>query len=204
MFFDQRKESAQKKDVKIFNCFDPGDKRNFITHFEYLLHKQNCRFNKKIIFICIGSDRSTGDCLGPLIGSILLKQLPRPVVTFGSLNSPVHALNLETTITNIHKNYQGYKIVAIDACLGSRERVGFIEIGLGQIFPGSSLNKNLPPIGDIFINGIVNVGGFMDFMVLQSTRLSAVLPMARFIAQGIYEAICKKQANEDSLELLFN
>jgi len=44
----------------------------------------------------------------------------------------------------------------------------------------------------------------MDFMVLQSTRLSAVLPMARFIAQGIYEAICKKQANEDSLELLFN
>ena len=37
--------------------------------------------------------------------------------------------------------------------------------------PGAGVNKDLPPVGDLYITGVVNVGGFMDYLVLQNTRL---------------------------------
>src|SRR5690554_2831459 len=47
------------------------------------------------LVLCIGSDRSTGDALGPLVGAYL-KQLPIPRTSvWGTLAQPVHALNLE-------------------------------------------------------------------------------------------------------------
>jgi hypothetical protein len=33
--------------------------------------------------------------------------------------------------------------------------------------------------------GIVNVGGFMEYMILQNTRLSLVMKMAEIISAGI-------------------
>ncbi|MCL6574238.1 MAG: DUF1256 domain-containing protein, partial [Bacillus sp. (in: Bacteria)] len=47
--------------------------------------------------------------------------------------------------------------------------------------------KDLPAVGDIHITGIVNVSGFMEFFVLQNTRLNLVMNMAKTIANGIYE-----------------
>ncbi|MNN53765.1 hypothetical protein D3C81_1685430 [compost metagenome] len=38
------------------------------------------------------------------------------------------------------------------------------------------------------ITGIVNVGGFMEYLVLQNTRLSLVMNMADVIARGIHMA----------------
>jgi hypothetical protein len=38
------------------------------------------------------------------------------------------------------------------------------------------------------ITGVVNTGGFMDFLVLQSTRLSVVMKMADIIARGLHMA----------------
>jgi len=34
---------------------------------------------------------------------------------------------------------------------------------------------------------ILNISGFMDYLVLQNTRLSVVMKMAKFIANGIKE-----------------
>ncbi|MNJ05080.1 hypothetical protein D3C73_1661750 [compost metagenome] len=36
------------------------------------------------------------------------------------------------------------------------------------------------------ITGIVNVGGFMEYFVLQNTRLSLVMDLAELIAKAIY------------------
>jgi len=43
----------------------------------------------------------------------------------------------------------------------------------------------LPPIGDAYVTGVVNVGGFMEYLVLQNTRLSLVIKMADAIARGV-------------------
>ena len=45
------------------------------------------------------------------------------------------------------------------------------------------MNKKLPAVGDLHIHGIVNLNGFMEFFVLQNTRLSLVMKMADVIAK---------------------
>ncbi|MBO1910904.1 DUF1256 domain-containing protein, partial [Microvirga sp. 3-52] len=48
-----------------------------------------------LVFFCIGTDRSTGDSFGPLTGSRLTEFQAFPFPVFGTLESPLHALNLE-------------------------------------------------------------------------------------------------------------
>src|SRR5690554_2687172 len=60
--------------------------------------------DQEIVVICIGTDRSTGDSLGPLIGTKLLERNCRRFSIYGSLEDPVHAKNLEETLLSIEKN----------------------------------------------------------------------------------------------------
>lgn len=144
--------------------------------------------NKDIVIICIGTDRSTGDSLGPLIGSNLRARKLKYFHIYGTLEEPVHAVNLEDKITEIYERHDHPFVIAIDACLGRSTSVGMISIADGPVKPGAAVNKNLPPVGDIHINGIVNVGGYMEYMVLQNTRLHFVIKMADIIADSIYFA----------------
>ena len=62
---------------------------------------QNGVLEEDIVILCIGTDRATGDCLGPLVGEHLMQVLPH-IPIYGNLESPIHALNLEETILHIH------------------------------------------------------------------------------------------------------
>ena len=53
------------------------------------------------------------------------------------------------------------------------------------MFPVNAVKKELPPIGDISIKGIVNVGGFMEMLVLQNTRLNVTYSMGNKIARAL-------------------
>ncbi|PMC35536.1 spore protease YyaC [Bacillus sp. UMB0899] len=144
-------------------------------------------FYKPIVIICIGTDRSTGDSLGPLIGTSAKKELSHFHV-YGTLKDPVHAVNLEETIQFIRDTHQNPFIIAIDACLGRFKSVGFMEVAKGSIKPGAGVNKELPEVGDMHITGIVNISGYMEFLVLQNTRLHLVMSMADIISTGIIDA----------------
>lgn len=139
---------------------------------------------KDIIILCIGTDRSTGDSLGPLTGTKFRSLNDHPHI-FGTLDDPVHATNLPVTLEKIRERYHSPYIVAVDACLGRIENIGCVTIGKGSLKPGAAVNKDLPAVGDMYITGIVNVGGFMEHLVLQSTRLHLVMHMADTIAQGL-------------------
>lgn len=136
------------------------------------------------VLLCIGTDRSTGDCLGPLIGSYLQDSGAGARVV-GTLDEPVHATNLAETLAALAREGPPPLVIAVDACLGSLENVGRITVGRGPIRPGAGVNKELPPVGDLYITGVVNVGGFMEYFVLQNTRLGLVMRMARTIAAGV-------------------
>ncbi|EIJ80158.1 sporulation protein YyaC [Bacillus methanolicus PB1] len=144
--------------------------------------------SRPIVFLCIGTDRSTGDSLGPLVGTLLEEKTIAPFYIYGTLEDPIHAVNLENKLMEIKEKHVHPFIIAIDACLGRLKSVGVIQIGEGPVKPGAGVNKELPPVGDIHITGIVNVSGFMEFFVLQNTRLNLVLKMAKTIADGIYKA----------------
>lgn len=139
----------------------------------------------EIVFICIGSDRITGDSLGPLVGHHLTRHQWKNIHIYGTLEHPVHALNLESTLCQIKTRHPSALCVAVDASLGSKKHVGFITVGTGPILPGAGVNKDLPPVGDIFITGILNVSGAFEHLMLQTTRLSSVIQMAETIASGI-------------------
>ncbi|MGE5372946.1 MAG: spore protease YyaC [Solirubrobacterales bacterium] len=140
---------------------------------------------RDIVVVCIGTDRSTGDCLGPLVGTRLKTLGTRKAAVVGTLDHPVHAVNMEERLQEIMDRHHNPFIIAVDACLGRTERVGYINVNHGAIKPGTALGKSLPPVGDIHLSGIVNVGGFLEHLVLQNTRLSLVYEMADVIARGI-------------------
>ena len=140
---------------------------------------------ESIIIACIGTDRSTGDSLGPLVGTLLSEKMNSTFSVYGTLEDPIHAVNLEEKMNEIHAKHKNSFIIAVDACLGRVKSVGTVQILPGPLKPGAGVNKNLPEVGDMHITGIVNVSGFMEFFVLQNTRLNLVLKMARTIADSI-------------------
>jgi putative sporulation protein YyaC len=144
--------------------------------------------SRPIVFVCIGTDRSTGDSLGPLVGTLLEEMGLRAFNVYGTLDDPIHAVNLADKIKEIQSKHDDPYIIGIDACLGRVKNVGVIQVGNGPVKPGAGVNKELPAVGDIHITGIVNVSGFMEFFVLQNTRLNLVMRMAKTIANGIYQA----------------
>ncbi|PHV69279.1 spore protease YyaC [Sporanaerobium hydrogeniformans] len=141
--------------------------------------------NHELVIVCIGTDRATGDSLGPLVGYKLHPLNYENVSFYGNLDEPVHAKNLEDTLKLIQEKHPKALVIAIDACLGAPHNIGCVTIGEGAIYPGAGVKKNLPPIGHLHITGIVNFSSMMNMVVLQNTRLSLVMKMADNIAMGI-------------------
>lgn len=155
--------------------------------------------DRPIILLCIGTDRSTGDSLGPLVGDKLKFLIRDKVILYGNLENPVHAKNLCTIIDEISCSYSNPFIIAIDACLGSLSNVGKIIIEDKPLSPGAAMNKDLPKVGDLSITGIVNISGALEFMVLQNTRLYTVMLLADVISKGIYHSIIKTYGGRKKL-----
>lgn len=162
------------------------------------LIKEHVLLNRTIIFLCIGSDRATGDCLGPIIGYKLSIQDEfehdytgsgykkyHNYYVYGTLEEPVHAKNLKETVNTIYQSHEDAFVIAIDASLGRSDHIGYITLGEGPLKPGAGVDKDLPAVGDIFITGIVNFSGMLDNMLLQTTRLNVVMTMADQICLAI-------------------
>lgn len=149
----------------------------------YLLVKQESYTGRPIIWLCIGSDRYTGDALGPLIGSHLAEYTDS--IVYGTLDNPVHAGNLVETINEIKRQYHDPLIIAIDACLGKISEIGNIEIWEGGLKAGIAVGNCLPSVGHISVIGVVNAGGQIGYLDLQSTPLSIVVKLSKTIGTAL-------------------
>lgn len=163
----------------------------FSRGFEKLFKSCYSAEYRDVVILCIGTDRSTGDCLGPLVGHKLKLIKYSKIFVYGTLDYPVHAKNLSDAIQVIEEKHERPFIIAIDACLGKPERIGCIRMGEGPLKPGAGVNKSLPEIGHIYIIGVVNMSGFMEYLILQNTRLNLVMRMADTISNGIHFNIWK-------------
>lgn len=150
-----------------------------------LFMDQLCSPNHPPVFVCIGSDRVTGDSLGPLIGTVLHHSSEFPFPVYGTLHQPIHALNLDSSLQMIKYRHPECPVVAIDAALGTRRHQNYITISQGSLYPGAGVDKVLTEVGDISITGIININGKYSQMILQSTRLATVISLANCICQGI-------------------
>ncbi len=152
---------------------------------------------KPPIICCIGTDRATGDSLGPLTGwrlQSLLQGLSTAnpcseIEVWGTVEHPIHAANLQEILTTLAPKIKERPLIAIDACLGHYSNIGTIVFQHGPLKPGTAVKKHLPEVGDVGITGIVNVGGFRELQILQNTRLHTVLKMSQIIAHSIFLAL---------------
>lgn len=178
--------------------------QNFFAAEEISFRLKKCMLQhpdkwKELVFLCIGSDKITGDCLGPYIGQQLQTNPMKNVFIYGTLKNPVHALNLVQIIHRIEKKHPNALVIAIDASLGQKKHLGYVTIGNGALYPGAGVHKNLPPVGDIYITGIVNTSGMMEQFTLQTTSLATVIALADTITQGILLLICKHLRRQDHI-----
>ncbi|UQZ37434.1 spore protease YyaC [Paenibacillus sp. PK3_47] len=131
----------------------------------------------QVTFLCIGTDRSTGDALGPLTGS-RLQELGFPNV-IGTLPSPCDANNLEALAAGIAPEQI---VVAIDACLGPPAALGSYFVSGEPLRPAQSVGLSLPAVGNYSVAAIVDVNGPRPYRTIQTTPLYRVMGMAEQIA----------------------
>ena len=149
-----------------------------------LAHFLKSELSNDTVIICIGTDKCIGDCLGPLVGTILQdKFFPLPV--YGTISSPIHALNLDKKLQEIKKTHPKGKFIGIDACLGDVNSIGEIHIRDYPIHPGKGVGKKLPEVGSSSIIGIVDSSENAEFFTSRSIRLSLIFDMAKIIADGL-------------------
>jgi putative sporulation protein YyaC len=182
-----------------FDSKDTDCVERFVDGLKDYLKAYDDNIHDALVVVNIGTDRATGDCLAPIIGHKLKDLKLRNVHIYGNLDNPVHAKNLNETLDIIHNKFDNPFIIAIDACLGRLENIGKITISNESINPGAGVGKKLTSVGDMSIVGIVNVGGCMEFMILQNTRLNLVMKLAGIIAEGT-ETVLKEMFETKVIE----
>ncbi|MDQ1003032.1 putative sporulation protein YyaC [Neobacillus niacini] len=183
-FFRNKKSKDELDSTKMLSL-QKYSKESEIEKISNKLKEVLSQTPKEIIFLCVGSDRSTGDSLGPLVGTMIKgKNIPFPV--YGTLEEPVHALNIKNVLKEIHKKYGEAFIFGIDASLGDEGQIGYIFIREGPFIPGNAVNKVLPSVGNYHMKAIVNyLDPFSPVQSLNSTRLYTVTILAEIITEII-------------------
>lgn len=143
--------------------------------------------NTDIVIVCIGTNRTdTVDCLGPFVGSILREDKNFNIPVYGSMINPINAINLKTQMNTIKDKHPSETIIAIDAALSDKSKIGMIDIKRGAIKPGKGAGIDLLEVGDISIKAFVAPVN-IDVMKYGSD-LSFISEMAYAIAKGLKES----------------
>lgn len=132
---DKAQEYSPGKKTRI-HIEDPLGANKFGWDLYWRLERSRSLKYSPIILLCIGTDRSTGDSLGPLVGTKLSAMNQNVFKIYGILDQPVHASNLKDKLEEIYNLYKDPLIIAVDACLENVESVGYISIGDGSLQPG--------------------------------------------------------------------
>lgn len=168
----------------------PDINHNFEFHHNLTLKIKNF-LSENTVIVCIGTDKCIGDCLGPLVGSILTENFfPLPV--YGTLSAPIHALNIDERLDEIRIKHPNASIIGIDACLGDEDDIGQIRIRDYAIHPGKGVGKELPDVGIASVIGIVDSSDNAEFFFSRSIRLSFIMNMAKIISRLFIEAYALK------------
>ena len=157
------------------------------------------------VVLCIGSDLSVGDSLGPITGTKLKEKLRGlNCYIYGSLSKPITAHEVKYINEFLRLTHPGSPVIAVDAAVGASGDIGLIKVARRGVKPGSGANKKLARVGDVSIIGIIAEKSVFNFSILSATRLNIVYRMADIIAEGVATFImdCLKNQNSDNNKIL--
>ena len=150
----------------------------------------------EIVFLCIGTDKITGDSFGPLVGSRLKELLEEcnifNINVYGTLQENICYTNIKEAIKTIEKDHPNACIVVIDAALSNEENIGKIYVDRKKMILAKGLHKPKVEVGDISIKAVVGKNYKLskyNFVSLQNISLNVVITLSQIVAKGIYEVI---------------
>lgn len=155
--------------------------------------------DENTIIVCIGTDRCIGDCLGPLVGT-LLKDSNFPLPIYGTISEPIHALNIDKKLSEIKLLHPNNPIIGIDACLGDSEGIGEIQARDYPVHPGKGVGKSLPNVGETSIIGIVDSNDNDEVFNSNNIRLSLVFNMSKIIKDSLIHAYYLYKKRYDNIK----
>ena len=139
------------------------------------------------VIVCIGTDRCIGDCLGPLVGTLLAHH-NLPLKVYGTISDPIHALNIDEKLQKIKNLHPTSNIIGIDACLGDNNNIGEIQARDYPIHPGKGVGKTLPDVGEASIVGIVDSSENNELFTNRNIRLNLIFNISKVISHSIIHA----------------
>lgn len=153
------------------------------------------------VILCIGSDLSVGDSLGPVAGTKLREKLQGlNCYVYGTLSKPITAHEVKYMNEFLRSTHPENPVIAIDAAVGLAGDIGLIKFAKKGIKPGSGANKRLAKVGDVSIMGIVAEHSAFNYSLFSATRLNVVYKMAEIIAEGVASFIIENLKNSFSAE----
>jgi len=168
---------------------------DFVNKFAYILKEKTRNLEiSKLIFLCIGTDRITGDSFGPLVGYKLeeLYKNEEKVKVIGTLENIITMQNISDIICDIENKYDRPFLIAIDAAFSNKGNIGRIVVSKDKMNIGKNFEKKSICVGDISIKGIVArdlKNPKYNFKLLQNTSLNLIMNMADIVSCGIYNVI---------------
>lgn len=138
------------------------------------------------VVLCIGSDLSVGDSLGPVVGTMLKRKLSGlNLYIYGTLSKPITAHEVKYMNEFLRSTHPDSPIIAVDAAVGSAGDIGLIKIAKRGLKPGSGADKKLARVGDVSVMGIVAEKTMFNYSLFAATRLNIVYKMSEIISEGI-------------------
>lgn len=157
--------------------------------------KQNLKEykNRKIIFLCIGTNHCIGDSLGPQVGEILSKQIQnRNVQVYGNLRNNLDYENIDNVLNKINNQINKPYVIVVDAALSHEEYIGNIIINKKKMIIGEALEKKEYKIGNISIKGIVgknNRNVQENINTLKNVPLQRIEKLSKNISNQILQSM---------------
>lgn len=153
-------------------------------------------FYEDVIIVNIGTDRIIMDAIAPIVGT-MLHENNCTLKVYGTIQDPIHALNIHIKLEEIKTKHPFSKIIGIDACLGDKKDIGKIIIRDEGICAGKGAGKILPKVGKISIIGVVETDDNPDLFIGRSVRLDLVYSMAKLIADIVLTATNSSNKTKD-------
>lgn len=109
---------------------------------------------RDVVIVCFGTNAISGDSLGPMVGSLLTKKYGVAAFVYGTDEAQINGRNMREWIDFIKAAHENSVLIAVDASLGSKDKVGQIVLRDDGVCPSGVTGKS-ERFGDVGILGIV-------------------------------------------------
>ncbi len=155
-----------------------------------VINKKNIK-NPQLEILCIGTDRITGDSLGPIVGSnineYINKENIKNVNVLGSLEKPLNNITI-----NEYKKSEGKVVIVIDSAVSNTYKIGEIVTKENNIIIRNALKDDKIIPSDICIKAVVSrdlEDEELNFIMLQNVKLNIVMNLSKKISEELIKAI---------------